>query len=93
MRQYELVVVLPSEEEAFRKGKEAVMADLTQFNAADVKEEDMGDRVLAYTIKKKDRGHYILYRINLEPQSVIPLERAFKLNTSVLKYLLVKVEA
>jgi small subunit ribosomal protein S6 len=93
MRQYELVVVLPSEEEAFRKGKEAVMADLTQFNAADVKEEDMGDRLLAYSIKKKDRGHYILYRINLDPQSVIPLERAFKLNTSVLKYLLVKVEA
>lgn len=93
MRQYELVVVLPSEEEAFRKGKEAVMADLTQFNAADVKEEDMGDRLLTYSIKKKDRGHYILYRINLDPQSVIPLERAFKLNTSVLKYLLVKVEA
>jgi ribosomal protein S6 len=31
--------------------------------------------------------------MNLEPQSVSPLERAFKLNTSVLKYLLVKVEA
>jgi small subunit ribosomal protein S6 len=49
--------------------------------------------LLAYSIKKKDRGHYILYRINIDPQSVIPLERAFKLNTSVLKYLLVKVEA
>jgi small subunit ribosomal protein S6 len=93
MRQYELVVVLPSEEDAFRKGKEAVTADLTQFNAAEVKEEDMGDRPLAYTIRKKDRGHYLLYRIGLEPQSVAPLERAFKLNTSILKYLLVKVEA
>jgi small subunit ribosomal protein S6 len=93
MRQYELVVVLPSEEEAFRKGKESVSADLAQFSAADIKEEDMGDRPLAYPILKKDRGHYILYRMNLEPQSVSPLERAFKLNTSVLKYLLVKVEA
>jgi small subunit ribosomal protein S6 len=93
MRQYELVVVLPSEEDAFRKGKEAVAADLTQFKAADIKEEDMGDRVLAYPVLKKERGHYVLYRISLDPQSVVPLERAFKLNTSVLKYLLVKVEA
>jgi small subunit ribosomal protein S6 len=86
MRQYELVVVLPSEEEAFRKGKESVSADLAQFSAADIKEEDMGDRPLAYPILKKDRGHYILYRMNLEPQSVSPLERA-------LKYPPVKVEA
>ncbi|MFA6366186.1 MAG: 30S ribosomal protein S6 [Candidatus Hydrogenedentales bacterium] len=93
MRQYEIVVVLPSEEDAFRKGKEAVAIDLAQINAADIKEEDMGDRILAYSIKKKDRGHYILYRANLDPQSVIPLERSFRLNTSVLKYLLVKVEA
>ncbi len=93
MRQYELVVVLPSEEDGFRKGKEAVMADLTQFGAAEIKEEDMQDRPLAYPILKKERGHYILYRIGLEPKNVVPLERAFKLNTSVMKYLLVKVEA
>jgi small subunit ribosomal protein S6 len=93
MRPYEIVVVLPSEEDQFQKGKEAVAADLAQFKAADTKEEDMGDRILAYPIRKKERGHYILYRTNLDPQSVIPLERAFKLNTSVLKYLLVKVEA
>ncbi len=93
MRQYELVVVLPSEEDAFHKGKEAVMADLTQFGAADIKEEDMGDRVLAYPVLKRERGHFVLYRLSLEPQSVTPLERAFKLNTSILKYLVVKVEA
>jgi len=93
MRQYELVVVLPSEEDAFHKGKEAVMADLTQFGATDIKEEDMGDRVLAYPVLKRERGHFVLYRLSLEPQSVTPLERAFKLNSSILKYLVVKVEA
>jgi small subunit ribosomal protein S6 len=93
MRQYELVVVLPSEEDAFRKGKEAVAADLALVAAADIKEEDMGDRPLAYSIKKKERGHYILYTLGLAPNAVTPLERAFKLNTSVLKYLVVKVEA
>jgi small subunit ribosomal protein S6 len=93
MRQYELVTILPSEEPEFLKGKESVAAELTQFGATDVKEEDMGDRPLMYPIKKRQRGHYVLYRINLEPQSVAPMEKAFKINPNILKYLLVKQEA
>lgn len=92
MRQYELVAVFPSEEELFRQGKEAVAGELQKQGAADVKETDMGDRQLAYTIKKKDRGHYILFTMNLDPQKVTPAERTFKLNPNLLKYLFVKVE-
>lgn len=93
MRQYELITVLPSEEDVFRAGKEAVVAELARQGAVDVKEEDMGDRPLAYTIKKKDRGHYILFRMSLDPQKVVPIERTFKLAPNLLKYLFVKVEA
>jgi len=93
MRQYELVAVFPSEEELFRQGKEAVAAELQKQGAGDVKETDMGDRQLAYTIRKKDRGHYILFTMQLDPQKVTPAERTFKLNPNLLKYLFVKVEA
>jgi len=93
MRQYELVAVFPSEEELFRQGKEAVAAELAKQGAAEVKETDMGDRLLAYMIKKKERGHYILFTMNLDPQKVTPAERTFKLNPNLLKYLFVKVEA
>jgi small subunit ribosomal protein S6 len=93
MRQYELVAVFPPEEELFRQGKEAVVAELTKQSAADVKETDMGDRPLAYTIKKKDRGHYILFTMNLDPQNVTPAEKMFKLNPNLLKYLFVRVES
>ena len=93
MRQYELVAVFPTEEELFRLGKEAVVAELTKEGAHDVKEEDMGDRILAYPIKKRDRGHYILFRMDYDPQKIIPAERAFKLNPNLLKYLFVRAEA
>ena len=93
MRKYELVALFPSEEEIFRQGKEAVVAELAKNGAHDVKEEDMGDRPLAYQIKKKDRGHYILFRMNLDPQKIVPIERTFKLTPNLLKYLFVKVEA
>jgi len=93
MRQYELVAVFPSEEELFRQGKDAVAAELAKEGAAEVKETDMGDRQLAYSIKKRERGHYVLFTMNLDPQKVTPAERIFKLNPNLLKYLFVKVEA
>jgi small subunit ribosomal protein S6 len=93
MRKYELVALFPSEEEFFRQGKEAVVAELAKEGAHEVKEEDMGDRLLAYQIKKRDRGHYVLFTMDFDPQKIIPAERAFKLNSNLLKYLFVRAEA
>ena len=93
MRQYELVAVFPPEEESFRQGKEAVVAELAKQGAADVKETDMGDRQLAYAIKKKERGHYILFTMGLDPLKVDPAEKMFKLNPNLLKYLFVRADA
>ena len=93
MRKYELVALFPSEEEVFRQGKEAVVAELAKQGAHDVKEEDMGDRLLAYEIKKRDRGHYVLFTMDFDPQKVVPAERMFKLNQNLLKYLFVRAEA
>jgi small subunit ribosomal protein S6 len=93
MRKYELVALFPSEEELFRAGKEAVVAELNKNGAHDMKEEDMGDRILAYQIKKRDRGHYILFTMDYDPQKVTPAERSFKLNQNLLKYLFVRAEA
>ncbi|OQB94518.1 MAG: 30S ribosomal protein S6 [Spirochaetes bacterium ADurb.Bin110] len=92
MRQYELVTVLNSEEEEFKAGKQAIADLLSQYKAIDVKEEDMGDRPLAYPIKKKTRAHYVLYRMSFDPVSIASLERAIKLNPLVLKHLVVKTE-
>ena len=93
MRKYELVALFPSEEELFRQGKEAVVAELAKNGAHDVKEEDMGDRLLAYSIKKRDRGHYVLFTMDYDPQKIVQAERAFKLNQNLLKYLFVRAEA
>lgn len=93
MRKYELVALFPSEEDLFRQGKEAVVAELSKQGAHDVKEEDMGDRILAYGIKKRDRGHYVLFTMDFDPQKIVPAERMFKLNQNLLKYLFVRAEA
>lgn len=92
MRQYELVALFQSEDELFRQGKEAVRAALTSHGAEILKEDDMGDRELAYGIRKKTRGHYILYTMNFEQAQIVPVEKVLKLDTNILKYLFVRKE-
>ncbi len=92
MRSYELVTIFPTEEELYRAGKEAVAAELKRQGGELLKEDEMGDRQLAYPVKGRLRGRYVLYTVKLSPDKVIHAEKVFKLNTSVLKYLFVRME-
>lgn len=92
MRPYELVVIFPTEEELYRAGKEAVANEIKHQAGEVVSEEEMGDRPLAYPVKGRERGRYVLFNIKLSPDKVIAAEKVFKLNTSVLKYLFVRVD-
>lgn len=49
-----------------------------------------GKRTLAYPINKFYEGVYILNRIAMPPQGTIELERLFRFNEDVLRYLLVR---
>ena len=92
MRQYELTVIFPLEEDLHQAGREKLLADL-QANGAEIeKTEETGDRDLAYEIKKRRRGRYVLYVLKLDPAKLVTLDRIFKLNSNLLKYLFVRIE-
>ena len=93
MRSYELITVFPTEEELFRQGKESVAAELTKQGAQNMKEEDMGDRPLAYLIRKRTRGHYILFTMEFPSDKVDATEKTFKLNPNILRYLFVRADS
>jgi small subunit ribosomal protein S6 len=92
MRQYELVVIFPLEEDQFNAGKETVLADLAAHGAEIQKTDEIGDKDLAYEIKKRKRGRYLLFTLNADPAKITTLDRVFKLNANVLRYLFVKIE-
>ena len=50
----------------------------------------MGDRLLAYPVRKNDRGRYILYVIESPPEPLKALTKALKLRPEILKYLFVR---
>jgi small subunit ribosomal protein S6 len=48
-----------------------------------------GKRTLAYPIKKKDSGHYVVAQFETDPELLPEYERAVKLDESVLRFLVV----
>ena len=92
MRQYELTVIFPLEEDLYKAGKETVLADLAAQGAEILKTDEIGDKELAYEINKRKRGRYLLLTLKADPAKISTLDRIFKLNANILRYLFVKIE-
>ena len=92
MRQYELMVIFPLEEDQQRAGREQLLTDLGNNGAEIERTDEIGDRDLAYEIKKRKRGKYALFIIKADPAKIANMDRIFKLNSNLLKYLFVNVE-
>ena len=93
MNTYEAVVIFTSDENQLREGKEFVKKEFEGSGITITKEEDMGDRLLAYPIRKNDRGHYFLYIIDAPPEPLKNLSKSLKLRPEVLKFLFVRQSA
>jgi len=80
------------EEDIYKPGMEALHSILADFGVQIISEEPFGDRDLAYEIKKKRKGRYVLFNIEADPSKMIELDKKFKLITQMLAYLFIRVE-
>jgi small subunit ribosomal protein S6 len=92
MRSYELTVIFPLEDDQYKAGREQLLTDLAAHGVEIEKTGEGNDRDLAYEIKKRKRGKYVLFIFKADPAKIILLDRIFKLNANLLKYLFVRVE-
>ncbi len=93
MRGYEaLYVMKPNyEEEAYRDFVEKYNA-LIQSNGGEVTKVDpWGKRRLAYEIDKVREGYYVLVQFNGDAGLPAELERNFRINDEILRYLVTKL--
>ncbi|MDG2051034.1 MAG: 30S ribosomal protein S6 [Myxococcota bacterium] len=93
MREYELNFII--QPEISEEGSKAILdrldAILTESEAVRLLCDDLGKRKLAYEVRKFQKGHYYILSF-LDPGQVVPaLERALRLEESVLRFLSVKV--
>jgi len=94
MRKYETIFILDPdlEEEQVQSAIEKVKGIITQTNGEIQKVEDWGKRKLAYEVKKKSKGHYILIHFLGTPALLSELERNFRVMDAVIKFQSVRLD-
>ena len=92
MRKYELKTIYPVQDDKYKAGLENVKNVLSQFGAEIQSEESYGDRDLCYEVKKQKKGRFLLLNITANPAKIDEIDRQFKLNADLLKFLFVRVE-
>ena len=92
MRNYQLILVLKSSlSEANRKKLlETVKAYIK--GAKFTKEEDLGEKVLSYKIKRETAGFYINYLFELKDELAKDLEKKLVANDEILRHLLLRTK-
>ena len=92
MRNYEIMFILSTQltDEEKQAGVAFVEDTLKAVGATEVKTEVWGDRKLAYPIKKKENGYYVLTTFQADGTKFTEIEAKLNINESLLKYMIVK---
>jgi len=90
---YEAIIILRSSiaDEDISKAMEKIKGAVAQKHGDIVRMENMGRKKLAYDVKKEKRGVFILIHFTGDRQSVFDIQRVFKLDEMIIKYMTVKI--
>ena len=92
MRKYEVTFIFRAESDKLEQGKAFVKDVLTKASANFLEEKDVGEKILAYEIKKQAKGHYYYFTLEMNPAVLDSVEKEIRLNSDVLKFLFVKLD-
>ena len=93
MKKYESdIMVKPTVDDEHLKELEKTFTDIINKQGKLEKVDEMGKRKLAYEVKKNTEGIYVVFYFEAEPTLIAELERNYRINDNVIKYIDVKVE-
>ena len=94
MRDYELVVVIDPEidEERLSATLDRISQFVTTRGGEVIDVDRWGKRKLAYPIKRRSEGDYVITHFRLEPAQAAELEAGLQLSEEVLRHLLIRSE-
>ncbi|MBM4329366.1 MAG: 30S ribosomal protein S6 [Deltaproteobacteria bacterium] len=94
MRRYESVVILDPElsDDEVRTFTERYSGIIKKQGGELIKLDDWGRKKMAYLVKKRDVGRYVLFDFVGLPEVITEVERNFKITESVLKFISVKLD-
>ncbi|HTW06857.1 MAG TPA: 30S ribosomal protein S6 [Acidimicrobiales bacterium] len=88
MRPYEVMVILDAslEEDASRALVDRFTQQLTAAGAKAVSADTWGKRRLAYPVRHRNEGYYVVIEANAEPSALSELDRQLSLTDEVLRH-------
>ena len=93
MNKYESVVIInPSLEVESIKALINKFSDLINTNGKVDSIEELGNKKLAYEIKKNKEGYYVVIKFEAKPELIAELERVYRITDEVIKFIVVKEE-
>jgi small subunit ribosomal protein S6 len=94
MRRYETIII--TDPDMAEDARKALTAKIGELMAAEgghlIRQDDWGVRELAYEIRKKPRGFYTLFDFCGQGALVDEMERQFRIDDHVLKYMTVVLD-
>ncbi len=94
MTKYEIMfIVKPDLEEAtIKKEADNLKKVLTDRKSKINEEKAMGQKELAYEIKKYKNGYYFLYVVEATNEAISEFDRLARINENILRHLIIRVD-
>ena len=93
MRKYEMLVILEAAADADQTGETAQIEEIIKRLGGTLAKTDVwGKRALAYPIRKKPEGYYVLFTFELDPAQTFELRRILGLRANVYRQLVITLD-
>ena len=93
MNKYESVIIInPSVEEEGIKALIAKYTDLINNEGKVESVDEIGKKRLAYEIMKNKEGYYTVFNFEAKPELIAELERNYRIDDSIMKFITIKKE-
>ena len=93
MNKYESVIIInPSVEEEGIKALIAKYTDLINNEGKVESVDEIGKKRLAYEIMKNKEGYYTVFNFESKPELIAELERNYRIDDSIMKFITIRKE-
>lgn len=93
-RVYEVMYIVTPEtaDEDVTKLNDSITQVIEKEGGRVVRTDNMGRRKMAYPIRKKMEGHYVLFEIEGSGKEIAELERRMRVNDAIIRFITVRVD-
>jgi len=93
MNKYEIMFILKSnEEEAIKNQVSELKAIITDMKGKIENEKEMGNRKLAYPIKKELNGYYYVMNVEANNETIQEFDRKSRISENVLRHMIIRLD-